>query len=81
MPLGSVASFPTKKKKLSLASDDVIVFMSDGFAERFNAAGRCWTTRRRTLSSNSRAPNAAEIIEHFVETGERWAGGRRRMRT
>ncbi|HVF28633.1 MAG TPA: PP2C family protein-serine/threonine phosphatase [Pyrinomonadaceae bacterium] len=78
MPLGSVASFPYKEETLSLSSDDVIVLMSDGFAERFNAAGEMIDyAAANTVLAQVAAQTPQEIIDRFVQTGESWAGSRR----
>ncbi|MDQ3687514.1 MAG: SpoIIE family protein phosphatase [Acidobacteriota bacterium] len=76
MPLGSVASFPYKEEKLSLSFDDVIMLMTDGFAERFNAAGEMLDyATANTVLEQVAAQTPQEIIDHFVQTGESWADG------
>ncbi|HVF87702.1 MAG TPA: SpoIIE family protein phosphatase, partial [Pyrinomonadaceae bacterium] len=75
MPLGSVASFPYKEEKFSLSFDDVIVLMSDGFAERFNAAGEMIDyAAANIVLAQVAAQTPQEIIDHFVQMGESWAG-------
>ena len=77
MPLGSVTSFPYKEEKLNLSPDDVIVLMSDGFPERFNAAGEILDyARANTVLAQVAAQTPQEIINHFVQAGESWAGSR-----
>jgi phosphoserine phosphatase RsbU/P len=77
MPLGSVANYPYKQQELAVASGDVVVLMSDGLPERFNADNEMLdytSTKRAFASAAGQSPQA--IIDHFVDTGEAWAGGR-----
>jgi serine phosphatase RsbU (regulator of sigma subunit) len=75
MPLGG-AAFRYEERELELAPGDALVFMSDGFPERFNASGEMldYGRAREVLAESAREP-AHAIIEHFVRTGEAWAGG------
>ena len=77
MPLGSVSNYPYKQLELAVASGDVVVLMSDGLPERFNADNEMLdytSTKRAFASAAGQSPQA--IIDHFVDTGEAWAGGR-----
>jgi serine phosphatase RsbU (regulator of sigma subunit) len=76
LPLGG-AAFPYEERELELALGDAVVFMSDGFPERFNANGEMldYDRARAVLAEAAREP-ARAIIDHFVRTAEAWAGGR-----
>lgn len=77
MPLGSLTNYPYKQQELSISPGDVLALMSDGLPERFNFDNEMLdyaSTRRAFASAANESPEA--IIEHFVETGEAWAGGR-----
>lgn len=76
LPLGGGARFPYVERAIDLAPNDVLVFMSDGFPERFNASGEMldYDVARRVLAESADR-SAREIIDHFVNTGETWADG------
>lgn len=77
MPLGSVVSYPYREEMVTLDAGDIIVLMSDGFPERFNAAGEMLGYDKATevlLSAQARLPR--EIIARFVAVGDEWAGER-----
>jgi serine phosphatase RsbU (regulator of sigma subunit) len=77
VPLGSLSNYSYRQIELGLSNGDVVLLMSDGFAERFNPAGEMLDYPRaiKTLAeAASRSPQ--EIIEHFVSVGEAWANGR-----
>jgi sigma-B regulation protein RsbU (phosphoserine phosphatase) len=77
MPLGGLAKYPYKQETLSLSSGDVVVLMSDGLPERFNAAGEMlgYETMQMILR-DAATMSAADIIQQFVARGEDWADGR-----
>ena len=77
MPLGSVTNFSYQERELSLSHGDVLVLMSDGFPEMFNAAGEMLADdeAKRVLAENAHLPSQ-EIINRFVKVGENWAGTR-----
>jgi serine phosphatase RsbU (regulator of sigma subunit) len=77
MPLGSVSNFAYQQQTLNLAAGDCIVLMSDGFPEMFNEAGEMLaddTASKLLRETADKSPQ--EIINRFVEVGERWAGTR-----
>ena len=76
LPLGGGAVFPYEEREVELAPGDVLVFMSDGFPERFNASGEMldYARAREVLAEIAHEP-PVRIIEHFVATGEAWADG------
>jgi serine phosphatase RsbU (regulator of sigma subunit) len=76
MPLGCVPEFPYEQRELVLAPGDVIILMSDGFAERFNSHGEILGYEQAKKMLVAAAPRSAdEIIQRFVQAGEAWAGG------
>ncbi len=76
MPLGCVPEFPYEQRELELAPGDVIVLMSDGFAERFDFRGEIlgYEQAKKVLTTAA-AQSADEIIQSFVQAGEAWADG------
>jgi serine phosphatase RsbU (regulator of sigma subunit) len=77
IPLGGLTSYQYKQRKLAIAPGDVIVLMSDGLPERFNAQNEMLdyaATKRALAVAAGRSPR--EIIEHFVSVGDEWSNGR-----
>lgn len=77
MPLGSVAKFPYQQQEISLSSGDTIVILSDGFPEMFNTENEMLGFAEAADVLPDIAGNSSqEIINRFVEVGEKWAGNR-----
>jgi serine phosphatase RsbU (regulator of sigma subunit) len=77
MPLGSVTNFPYQQCELKIADGDTLVMMSDGFPERFNEQGEMLDyARAKSVLEEFAAQSPQEIINHFVRTGDEWAGTR-----
>ncbi|MGH9900907.1 MAG: SpoIIE family protein phosphatase, partial [Pyrinomonadaceae bacterium] len=77
MPLGSVRDFPYRERELSVSEGDTVVVMSDGFAERFNEQGEMLDyARAAAVLAEVAHRSPQEIIDHFVRTGDEWAGTR-----
>ncbi len=77
MPLGSVSGYLYSERELALAGGDVVVLMSDGFPERFNRDGEMFDySRSGQVLAEAATLSPREIVEHFVRTGDTWAGGR-----
>ena len=77
VPLGGVAGYPYRQQELPVAAGDIVVLMSDGLPERFNAENEMLdyaATKRALAEAADRSPQ--QIIEHFVRVGEAWANGR-----
>ncbi|MBO0724494.1 MAG: SpoIIE family protein phosphatase [Blastocatellia bacterium] len=77
IPLGGLTSYQYKQQKLPIAPGDVIVLMSDGLPERFNAENEMLdypATKRALAAVANHSPR--EIIEHFVSLGDEWSNGR-----
>ncbi|MDQ4123084.1 MAG: SpoIIE family protein phosphatase [Acidobacteriota bacterium] len=77
LPLGSISNFAYQERELQLAPGDVLVLMSDGFPEMFNAEGEMLSDdeAKRVLAESAHL-SAQEIINRFVKVGENWAGTR-----
>ncbi len=76
VPLGSLTNYQYRQQELTLAAHDVVLLMSDGLPERFNAAGEMldYTAVKRAFAvSAHQAPQ--QIIEHLVKAGDDWAQG------
>lgn len=77
MPLGSVANFSYRQQELKLLCGDTILLMSDGFPERFNEQGEMFDYAEvKAVLAQVAEREPQEIIRHFVETGDVWAGAR-----
>jgi serine phosphatase RsbU (regulator of sigma subunit) len=77
MPLGSIAKFPYLQQNLHLLAGDTILLMSDGFPEMFNEADEMLADDTATkLLKETADKSPQEIINRFIETGEKWAGTR-----
>jgi serine phosphatase RsbU (regulator of sigma subunit) len=77
IPLGSLTSYQYKQQELAIAPGDVIVLMSDGLPERFNAENEMldYAATKHALAASAHQP-PQEIIEHFVSVGDEWSNGR-----
>lgn len=75
MPLGSMP-FPYKEASIELATDDIIMLMSDGFPERFNPQGEIFGyDQTKNILPQIAQLSSLEIIERLVEIGNQWAEG------
>jgi phosphoserine phosphatase RsbU/P len=76
LPLGSIANYTWQQQNLTLDPGDVIVLMSDGWPERFNAHHEMlgYAKAHNVLMEVAHLTPPA-IIEHFVQVGEQWAAG------
>src|SRR5262245_43855020 len=77
IPLGGLMNYQYKEQELAIAPGDVIVLMSDGLPERFNAENEMFdygATKDALAVSAHQAPG--DIIEHFVRVGDEWSNGR-----
>ncbi len=80
MPLGGFTDFPYQTKETTLGSGDVMLLMSDGFLEMFNANDETLDEPRTVESFKEVADqNPQEIIRHLMERMKDWAGGRPQM--
>jgi serine phosphatase RsbU (regulator of sigma subunit) len=77
LPLGGVTKYQYKQQELTLVAEDVVVLMSDGLPERFNAAGEMldYARIRQALPALAHQPSE-QIITDLVRLGEEWSEGR-----
>ncbi len=77
MPLGSFAKTDYREQQITLAGEDVLLLMSDGFPEMFNQSNEMLGFGKAAEILPQIAANSAqEIINHLVKVGEDWANGR-----
>ncbi|MFN7928194.1 MAG: PP2C family protein-serine/threonine phosphatase [Blastocatellia bacterium] len=77
IPLGNITNYQYQQHDITLASGDVVVLMSDGLPERFNAENEMFDYERTKEAICQIAQAAPEaIIEHLVNVGDAWANGR-----
>jgi len=77
MPLGSFADFPYEQQELSLSGGDTVIFMSDGFPERFNTQEEMLGEERAKAFFEEVARESPEqIIARLLEEEKAWANGR-----
>ena len=77
VPLGSVTNFKYQKQEISLQTGDVVLVMSDGFPEMFNAENEMLGFGKAAeILPNIVQNSPQEIINKLVEVGENWAGNR-----
>ncbi len=77
VPLGSMTNYQYKQQELAIEPGDVIVLMSDGLPERFNAENEMldYAATKHALAVAAHQPPQV-IIDHFVSVGDEWSNGR-----
>lgn len=77
IPLGSFPNYVYCKEELTLSPGDVVLLLSDGLPERFNAEGEMlgYDKPSRSLLEVAHRPPQG-IIDHFVGLGNTWAGSK-----
>jgi len=77
VPLGSMTNYHYKQQELAIETGDVIVLMSDGLPERFNAENEMldYAATKQALAVAAHQPPQV-IIDHFVSVGDEWSNGR-----
>jgi serine phosphatase RsbU (regulator of sigma subunit) len=77
MPLGSITNYVYKQQEATIAAGDVLVLLSDGLPERFNAQGEMLgdDAAVRVLCETAQL-SPSEIIRRLVQLGEDWGGVR-----
>jgi serine phosphatase RsbU (regulator of sigma subunit) len=77
LPLGGIESFNYGQAEFNLQPGDIILLMSDGFAELFNAQNdTIGFSRVKDIFLQANQKNPDKIIQQFVEFGEKWRGKR-----
>jgi serine phosphatase RsbU (regulator of sigma subunit) len=76
-PLGGFPNFKYKLYNYELSKDDIIVVLTDGFAERMNNKQEIlgWD-RGKDLLKRINDSAADEIIKQFIKTSDMWGGHR-----
>ena len=76
-PLGGFPNFKYKLYNYELAKGDIIVVLTDGFAERMNNKKEIlgWE-KGKDLLRRFNDSAASEIIEEFIKTSDMWGGQR-----
>ncbi|MGH9840351.1 MAG: PP2C family protein-serine/threonine phosphatase [Blastocatellia bacterium] len=77
VPLGSVTSYAYREEVINLSAGDIVVLMSDGLPERFDAEGEMlgYGAAKEALLECAGA-HPQQIIERFVQIGDAWGNGR-----
>ncbi len=77
LPLGGMTKYQYQQQELTLAANDVVVLMSDGLPERFNAKGEMLEEEaaKHYLATHAHA-SAQELIEGLAKLGDDWGGAR-----
>ena len=76
-PLGGLSGYDYRQAELTLAVNDMVLLLSDGLPERFNAAGEMFgyeRTQELLLAHASAAPHI--ILERLLQAGDEWAAGK-----
>ena len=77
LPLGGMTKYQYQQQELTLAVDDVVVLMSDGLPERFNAQDEMLDYENiRQALPDCAGKSPQEIIAMLVRLGEEWAWDR-----
>ena len=76
VPLGGISNYQYQQREVDLACGDVLLLMSDGLPERFNAQQEMldYAPIKQTFAEAHSLPSR-EIIQQLVTLGERWADG------
>ncbi|MDJ0836863.1 MAG: two-component regulator propeller domain-containing protein [Acidobacteriota bacterium] len=78
-PLGFLRSLPVSEERRTLASGDVVIWLSDGFGERCNHEGAYWsqTSLRKEITGICRTRESAlDVADAILEACDRFARGR-----
>src|SRR5215510_12931012 len=76
-PLGGLTDYAYRQAETILSVGDVVLLLSDGLPERFNAAGEMlgYERSKESLLANAHAAPQA-VIEGLLQTSEDWAAGK-----
>jgi sigma-B regulation protein RsbU (phosphoserine phosphatase) len=76
-PLGGLTDYAYRQAETILSVGDVVLLLSDGLPERFNAAGEMFgydRSKESLLANAHSAPQA--VIDRLLQTGDDWAAGK-----
>jgi len=76
-PLGGLTDYAYRQAETFLSVGDVVLLLSDGLPERFNAEGEMfgYDRSKESLLANAHAAPQA-VIDRLLQTGEDWAAGK-----
>ena len=75
-PLGSMKNYPYREQSIVLQSGDVLMLMSDGFPERFNAASEILGFDKGAgILHSAHSLTATQIVAAFIQAEDQWAQG------
>lgn len=76
IPLGGLSNYRYQQREVALTCGDVVLLMSDGLPERFNALQEMldYAPIKQTFAQSA-SMSTQEIIQQLVSLGERWADG------
>ncbi|HMB28306.1 MAG TPA: GAF domain-containing SpoIIE family protein phosphatase, partial [Blastocatellia bacterium] len=76
-PLGGLTDYVYRQAETFLSVGDVVLLLSDGLPERFNAAGEMfgYDRSKESLLANAHAAPQA-VIDRLLQTGDDWAAGK-----
>lgn len=75
LPLGGKASFPYRSRKISVCKGDLVVLMSDGLIELFNAEREMFgISRIEETLRNANGYAAGDVINQLKQQAESWKG-------
>lgn len=76
-PLGAYADYPYEKYSSEISTDDVILTMTDGFAERFNEQEEIFGYEKcKDILKEVVAETSRQMIDHFNKKSDDWARSR-----
>ena len=76
-PLGGLSNYAYRQAETDLSPGDVVLLLSDGLPERFDANGEMFDYERCKASLAAHADESPQaIIEGLVQTSEEWADGK-----
>ena len=77
MPLGSTLEFPYQPQRIPLETNDLALFMSDGFPELQNDRGQQLEYEQAvSLFRRVGSGSPQDVVDAYVGEAKRWAGGR-----
>ena len=76
-PLGAFTNINYKVLKTDISAGDIVLIMSDGFAEQFNEKNEMLGFEKlKTIFAGNAEISTAGLINQFIETGKKFRGNR-----
>ena len=81
MPLGAFVDFHYQQKILKVSSGDVILLLTDGFVELFNANREMidYDLIKKVFSDSAKKNSSTNIIKDLLNTADKWLNGYQQM--